>query len=159
MDGNERASLPNRASDLVAETLVLDRRSEKPLFQQVYEQIRALIIDKRLQGNIALPSTRALAKDLRVARNTVMIAYEQLETEGYVTTARGARARVAELPDLQQAEIITPLPDLSSFMSKRGKTLVDLEHQTGFEQPQMWTMLLRLTFSSVYPSRPGHIRP
>ena len=102
MDGNERASLPNRASDLVAETLVLDRRSEKPLFQQVYEQIRDLIIDKSLQGNIALPSTRALAKDLRVARNTVMIAYEQLETEGYVTTARGARARVAELPDLRR---------------------------------------------------------
>ena len=80
MDGNERASLPNRASDLVAETLVLDRRSEKPLFQQVYEQIRDLIVDKSLRANMALPSTRALAKDLRVARNTAMIAYGQLET-------------------------------------------------------------------------------
>ena len=65
MDGNERASLLNRASDLVAETLVLDRGSEKPLFQQVYEQIRDLIVDKSLQANMALPSTRALAKDLR----------------------------------------------------------------------------------------------
>lgn len=135
MNGNERASLLNRASDLMAETLVLDRGSEKPLFQQVYEQIRDLIVDKSLLANMALPSTRALAKDLRVARNTVMIAYEQLETEGYVTTAQGARARVAELPDLQQAESIKPLPDLSSFMSKRGNTLVNLEHQTGFKRP------------------------
>ena len=135
MDRNKRTSFLNSASDLVLETLVLDRGSEKPLFQQVYEQIRDLIIDKSLQGNIALPSTRALAKDLRVARNTVMIAYEQLETEGYVTTARGARARVAELPDLPKAESIMPLPDLSSSLSKRGKALVDLEHQTGFEQP------------------------
>ncbi|XXK32539.1 PLP-dependent aminotransferase family protein [Rhodobacteraceae bacterium nBUS_24] len=135
MDGNERASVLNRAGDLVAETLVLDRGSENPLFQQVYEQIRELIVGRSLQANMALPSTRALAKDLHVARNTVMIAYGQLETEGYVTTARGARARVAELPDLQQAESIMPLPDLSSVLSKRGKTLVDLEHQTGFEQP------------------------
>jgi GntR family transcriptional regulator / MocR family aminotransferase len=47
-----------------------------------------------------LPSTRALAADLGIARNTVIAAYDQLRTEGYVTSQRGGGTRVREtLPD------------------------------------------------------------
>ncbi len=78
--------------------VVLDRDSEAPLHRQLYRQLRELIEDRVLLSGTALPSTRALAKDIGVGRNTVIAAYDQLSLEGFLGTVRGSGPLVKELP-------------------------------------------------------------
>jgi GntR family transcriptional regulator/MocR family aminotransferase len=68
----------------------VDRSDGAPLFRQVYGQIRAAILARRLAPGAKLPSTRALAAALGVARASVVQAYEQLLAEGYVAGRVGA---------------------------------------------------------------------
>ena len=71
-----------------------------PLFSQVYRAIRADIFNGRMSSGREGPSTRAIASDLAVSRNIVVIAYEQLLAEGYLVTRTGAGTFVAaELPE------------------------------------------------------------
>jgi GntR family transcriptional regulator/MocR family aminotransferase len=62
---------------------------------RVADTVRAMIRDGRLLAGDALPSTRALAVELGVARGTVVTAYEQLSGEGYIETRHGAASTVA----------------------------------------------------------------
>jgi len=62
---------------------------------RVAASVRAMIHDGRLREGDRLPSTRALAAELGVARGTVVAAFEQLDGEGYISTRHGAAARVA----------------------------------------------------------------
>lgn len=73
----------------------IDRSQEAPLAQQIYASIVAAIRDRRLRGSAPLPSTRALARDLSVARSTVTSAFEQLRAEGYIEGRQGRVARIA----------------------------------------------------------------
>ncbi len=63
----------------------------------LHQQLRSAILDGRLGAGAALPSSRSLAAQLGLARNTVVAAYDLLIAEGYVQARRGARATVAEL--------------------------------------------------------------
>ena len=70
-----------------------------PLYRRVYLALKAKIRAGDLGSASRLPSTRALAKDLGVSRNTVMLAYEQLAAEGYlVSRHRGATSVGAVAP-------------------------------------------------------------
>ena len=60
-------------------------------------ELRAAIRSGRLAAGTRLPSSRALADDLGLARTTVMEAYSQLQAEGYLVTRRGAGTWVNEL--------------------------------------------------------------
>jgi GntR family transcriptional regulator/MocR family aminotransferase len=67
------------------------------LVNALHQQLRAAILDGRLVAGAELPSSRALAAELGVARNTVVSAYDLLVAEGYVLPRRGAKATVADL--------------------------------------------------------------
>src|SRR5262249_32233451 len=69
--------------------LQLDPRSKTPLHRQLYAELRTALLTGRLKGGTRLPSTRALANDLGVSRNTVIDAYEQLIVEGYFEPVSG----------------------------------------------------------------------
>src|SRR5215467_11757212 len=76
--------------------LLLDlRKSDGPLYRRVYLALKSMIRDGRLAPAARLPSTRELATDLQVSRNTVVMAYEQLLAEGYVVGRNRATASVA----------------------------------------------------------------
>jgi len=78
--------------------LKLDRQGL--LYGQVYRAIRADILNGRMRPGAKVPSTRAIASDLAVSRNIVVIAYEQLLAEGYLIARTGAGTFVAaELPE------------------------------------------------------------
>jgi GntR family transcriptional regulator/MocR family aminotransferase len=80
--------------------MIVSLEGTGPLFQQVYEGLRGEILAGRLGPGSRLPSSRALASDLGVSRTTVMLAYDQLLAEGYVTGRVGSGTYVAaELPD------------------------------------------------------------
>ena len=78
--------------------IVLDRRTRTPLQRQIYAAIRQAILGGHLAPGTRLPPSRTLAEDLRVSRTTVVLAYEYLETEGYITGRGSAGSFVASLP-------------------------------------------------------------
>ena len=100
--------MPRESTSLPFGGYVLDRACPVPLYQQLYEQIRAGIESGQLQPGLRLPATRALAQELRVSRNTVLVAYEQLVTERFATSQVGSGTRVA-VPGHQVAAV-TPRP-------------------------------------------------
>ncbi|HWJ82772.1 MAG TPA: PLP-dependent aminotransferase family protein [Nocardioides sp.] len=73
----------------------LDRTQEEPLGVQLSSQVRALVLAGTLAPGDRLPSTRALAADLGVARAVTEQAYDQLLAEGWLTARRGAGTFVA----------------------------------------------------------------
>lgn len=62
----------------------INRTSKNPMYHQVYQYIRAQILSGKLEKGTKLPSIRQLANQLEVSRNTAQVAYEQLQSEGYI---------------------------------------------------------------------------
>ena len=80
--------------------VTVDRRSSKPLYQQLYEGYRRAIVERRLRANQRIPSTRSLATELRISRIPVLNAFEQLLAEGYFESRIGSGTFVAtSLPE------------------------------------------------------------
>lgn len=75
--------------------LTVDRSQNTPMIRQVYEQIRLHILQGELRQGERLPSTRDLAENLRVSRNVILEAYDQLIAEGYMTSVQGSGTYVA----------------------------------------------------------------
>jgi len=76
----------------------LDRRQKAPLQSQIYKQIRQLIMTGQLQPGIRLPSTRDLAGQLGISRNTIVYALDHLVAEGYLRSRTGSGIYVEDLP-------------------------------------------------------------
>jgi GntR family transcriptional regulator/MocR family aminotransferase len=77
-----------------------DESTAPPLYRQIYEAIRAEILNGIYASGMRLPSTRELAQNLSVSRITVVNAYDQLLAEGYLEGRSGAGTFVAgELPE------------------------------------------------------------
>ncbi len=75
--------------------ILISTHSKTPLFQQIKEQIKQHIFTGRLQEGDALPSIRALAKEVQVSVITTKRAYEELERDGYVVSTVGKGTFVA----------------------------------------------------------------
>jgi GntR family transcriptional regulator / MocR family aminotransferase len=73
-----------------------DAKVKAPMHRRVYESLRGAILSQRLRAGDRLPSTRDLAQDLRLSRNTVMAAFQQLIAEGYVDATIGSGTYVAQ---------------------------------------------------------------
>ncbi len=81
-------------------SLSLDPDSIDPLHRQLFMVLREAILDGRIKPGVRLPSSRILASDLKVSRNTVLTAFDQLTAEGYITSRVGAGSYVSDqLPD------------------------------------------------------------
>ena len=77
--------------------LYIDNRSGAPIYDQIYSQIKDAILSGQVTEGEALPSIRALAKDLRISVITTKRAYDELENEGFIYTLPGKGCFVAEL--------------------------------------------------------------
>ncbi len=76
--------------------IIIDNKSGKPIYEQVYSQIKSQIISGALNENDMLPSIRGLAKDLRISFITTKRAYEELEKEGFIYTLPAKGCYVAQ---------------------------------------------------------------
>ncbi len=81
---------------LLAGQITLQRDETEGLSRQIYGQIRGLIEEGRLNTGVKLPTSRSLAQDLKVGRNTVMTAYEQLVMEGFLVADGRRGTKVSE---------------------------------------------------------------
>ena len=108
--------------------LPLDRAADARLHAQIERGLRDAIRDGRLLPGVALPSSRAMARELGVSRGVVTEAYSQLVAEGYLVARQGAPTRVAEAtapsapsgkatrrPSLPPYDLQPGRPDLSAF--------------------------------------------
>ena len=74
--------------------------SETPLYRWFYDELRSAILEGRIVPGARLPATRDLAREYKLSRATVVTAFEQLKSEGYVEGRVGAGTYVSEvLPD------------------------------------------------------------
>jgi len=74
----------------------LDRASRTPLTRQIYMQARSAVLSGALRPGTRVPSSRAMASKLGVARASVVLAYEHLLAEGYVESRHGSGTFIAE---------------------------------------------------------------
>ena len=75
--------------------IIINNSSQQPIYEQIVEQIKSLIIARELREHTMLPSVRGLSKKLRISALTVKKAYDRLEEEGFVTTVHGKGSFVA----------------------------------------------------------------
>lgn len=75
--------------------LIISNSSGRPIYEQITAQIKNSIISGELQEGEALPSMRALAKDLHISVITTKRAYEDLERDGFVVTVASKGCFVA----------------------------------------------------------------
>ena len=76
--------------------LIISNASGKPIYEQIYTQIKNAIVSGTLSPGDALPSIRALAKDLRISVITTTRAYDELEKDGFIDRVPGKGCYVAE---------------------------------------------------------------
>lgn len=67
----------------------LDLRSRDPIYQQLVNKFKELIINDVLKHDEKLPSVRALAQQLTINPNTIQKAYRELEAQGYIYSVKG----------------------------------------------------------------------
>ena len=69
--------------------LIINHTSMEPTYEQIVAQIKAEVIEGTLTAGEALPSVRALSRELKISALTVKKAYDNLEAEGFVVTVHG----------------------------------------------------------------------
>lgn len=103
----------------------LDYRDTRPIYEQVRDGLRKLMVTGMLRPGDKLPSVRALAMQLAINPNTIQRAYSQLEAEGYILSVSGKGTFVAELEEqneVRRAELEAKLRPLREELRSLGMT-------------------------------------
>ena len=69
--------------------IIISNNANKPIYEQITTQIKAMIMSGELQAGDAIPSMRSLAKSIHVSVITVQKAYEDLQRDGFIETTVG----------------------------------------------------------------------
>ena len=103
----------------------LDYRDARPIYEQVRDGLRSLMVTGVLAAGEKLPSVRSLATELAINPNTIQRAYSQLETEGYVYTVSGRGTFVCEVREQnrqRRAEVTARVRPLMGELRDLGMT-------------------------------------
>ena len=111
--------------------IVISVKNEKPIYEQVYDQIASQIISGALEANCCLPSIRTVAKELGISIITVKSAWEMLENNNFIYTRAGKGCFVTEyakkhLEDKKFAIAGDKLTKDISYYKNLGLTLNEL---------------------------------
>lgn len=107
--------------------IIIRNSVNKPIYEQIYDQIKAGIISGELEEGELLPSIRGLAKDLKISVMTTKRAYDELERDGFIYTmaSKGSYVQRKDMnlireeylkrveEKLREAADIAPMADLS----------------------------------------------
>lgn len=95
----------------------LDFRDHRPLYEQIKDKMKELIISGVLKANERIPSVRELAQSLTINPNTIQKAYKDLESEGFIYSIRG------------KGNFITPL-DTNVHQARKNELMKELKKLT-----------------------------
>ncbi len=112
-------------------TIFIDNRSGAPIYEQIYDQLKAQIISGALEEDALLPSIRSLAKDLRISVITTKRAYDELERDGFIYTVAGKGCFVAPkntelLREENLKKVESMLAEVSRLAASCGLTRQDI---------------------------------
>ena len=112
--------------------LHISNAGQEPIYAQITRQIQEKILSGELREGDALPSIRALARDLRISVITTKRAYEDLEAAGFITTMPGRGSFVApQNPALHREQALTQVEEaLSQAIAAARRGGVNLEEVT-----------------------------
>ena len=112
--------------------LIIRNSTNQPIYDQIYCQIKSQILSGALAPGEALPSIRALAKDLKISVITTKRAYDELEAHGFIYTMAGMGCFVADnnleiLREQRRRELETHLTAALELAKSCGLTRQDLK--------------------------------
>lgn len=106
----------------------IDIKDSTPIYEQIVNQFKNLIVRGALSTDEKIPSVRNLAMELSINPNTIQKAYAELERQGYIYTVKGRGNFVSpreELMEIKKSEIMEHLEAVAVEAEKSG---VDINH-------------------------------
>ena len=109
----------------------LNFRDSKPIYEQVEDGIRKLVVNNLIAADEKLPSVRKLASKYALNPNTISRAYRELEEQGYIYTLNGKGTFVAaneKVNDMRKEELLQQFDELVkelSFLMVPAEQLVE----------------------------------
>ena len=100
---------------------LIDPRASKPIYVQIMDEVRRLVVTGELNADDPMPSVRQLAADLRLNHNTIVQAYRELEREGVVYVRRGQGTFVAaqSAPQVQRDQVLAGVAERAAGDARR----------------------------------------
>ena len=96
----------------------LDYRDSRPIYEQVRDGLRRLMVTGVMQPGEQLPSVRSLAMELAINPNTIQRAYNELEAEGYIYSVAGKGSFVSGTADADAARRETLRADVKKLLNE-----------------------------------------
>lgn len=109
--------------------ITLNYRDSKPIYEQIKEGFRKLILSDILATGEKLPSVRELAAELAINPNTIQRAYRELEAEGFIYSIAGKgsfAAALTEVADSRRTELLTVFDETATELLHLGVLKEDL---------------------------------
>lgn len=98
--------------------LTLNYRDSQPIYEQIKDGLRRMIVTGAMKQDEKLPSVRSLAAQLSINPNTIQRAYNELEAEGYIYSVAGKRSFVSDTADADAARRASLTGDLRKLMGE-----------------------------------------
>ena len=114
--------------------VTVSNASDRPIYEQIYTQIKAAILRGELREGEALPSIRALAKDLRISVITTKRAFDDLERDGFICTVQGKGSFVAA----KNREMLRE--ELLKQAEQKLLEVIEIARQGGISQQELLEM-------------------
>lgn len=115
--------------------ILIDYKDSRPIYEQIVDKFRLLILNGVLKADEKMPSVRTLAMELSINPNTIQRSYGELERQGYIYTVKGRGNFVsdtAELKNEYRREIFERLDGVINAAGNAGITKDELiEHIKG----------------------------
>lgn len=93
----------------------LNYRDSRPIYEQIVDGIRRLLVSNILKPGDKLPTVRGLASELAINPNTIQRAYRELEAEGYIYSIPGKGSFAAERSEVDAAGFGSSLANLTKW--------------------------------------------
>ncbi len=107
--------------------IILDYRDRRPLYEQIVEKFRELMVSGALAQDSRMPTVRSLAMDLSINPNTIQRAYAELERQGYIYSVKGKGSFVADSSHIRENEKQALLDEQKALAERAAKLGVERE--------------------------------
>lgn len=111
----------------------IDNNSSKAIYEQIYDEMKKLILSRALKPDDKLPSVRELAAMIKINPNTIQKAYKSLEEDNYIYTVKGKGNFVKDAEELRSVHI----KDMEEKLNNTIKSLKKL----GLEDNEVLAMV------------------
>lgn len=100
----------------------LDYHNKKPIYEQIIEEIKLLVIKGHLRPGDSIPSVRKMAQTLNITPSTVAKAYQELERQRVIETIRAKGTFISTTPDIKPNE-----EELDKIRKKIQSEIIELK--------------------------------